>query len=97
MGFCDMNVSIKDHPELETLRNLLEGSTNLGFQTDEIKEWIEKTEPIKKTFLDSLNPYQRKLYNEFEDLLGEQYNILAGEGFIMGFKLASRLMLESLK
>lgn len=96
-GIHEMDFFVSEHNALADLQGILEVCTDMGNDNEELREQRKEYELQEKEFEGSLSKRQQQMYNDLYDSISDQYHIATRQSFILGYKTATRLLLDGLK
>jgi len=94
-SFDSLDISRADNETIAELGEVLWQFTSVHCQED--IDIAEKYRDSVEALMDSLNPKQRKWFEDYQTMVADELILAERRRFVCGFKIAARLVMESLK
>ena len=94
-NFDNLDITRASNETIAELGEVLWQFTSTHSQED--VSIMEKYRDSVEALIDSLNPKQQKWFKDYQEMVVDELNLAEQRRFVCGFKLAMRLVLESMK
>lgn len=94
-NFGNLDITRVNNETIAELGEILWEFTSAQCQED--TAIMEKYADSVDALVDSLNPKQQKWFKDYQEMVVDELNLAEQRRFVCGFKLAMRLVLESMK
>jgi hypothetical protein len=95
--FDEISVSMFDNMALTDLHTLLTKYTKAGAASEEQLDVQTNYDTLNKEFESTITAEQQELYKKVKGAESDNQFIVSKQSFILGYKIATRIMLESVK